>query len=534
VISFNVSVVGYVEYIFLSAEFAVYSGEGCMDTSSQDIVSPGATLSNAQHPDDDSTDYQWQLSSVGAVYQLNSSGTVGYINSTNDADIYYVPDSVGAPGTVDDDRWVYIVTARQPIGYAFASLGDGGIGDADVAQNPVAPDNPYASVLENYSGPLSLEAYYFEDNVPSANWLFFTAQGVSGLKYAVASTPQEALDAYNNLASTSESLYGGSSVAPPPPPPVTLAQPPVGLRRANTAAAPGPDILFQNTNGQVAIWDMDGTNVIGGGVVNLNPGSAWQAFGTGEGALPAPGAIVGVHVGIPAIFFQNTSTDQIVIWDMSGTNVVGGGAVSLDPGPSWDAIGTGDFNADGLSDILFQNTDGQVAIWDMNGANVIAGGTVSANPGPSWEAIGTGDFNDDGHSDILFQNTSGQIAIWDMNSANVIGGGTVSANPGPGWQAIGTGDFNGDDRADILFQNASSGQLAIWEMNGTSIIGGGVLSANPGPSWRAIGTDGGGSDILFQNTSGQTAIWDMSGTNVTGGGAVSANPGTSWKAIGLT
>jgi hypothetical protein len=73
----------------------------------------------------------------------------------------------------------------------------------------------------------------------------------------------------------------------------------------------------------------------------------------------------------------------------------------------------------------------------MNGTNVIGGGTVSLNPGPSWQAIGTGDFNHDGHSDILFQNaSSGQVSIWEMNGTSVIGGGAVSPNPGPSWSAI--------------------------------------------------------------------------------------------------
>ncbi len=41
---------------------------------------------------------------------------------------------------------------------------------------------------------------------------------------------------------------------------------------------------------------------------------------------------------------------------------------------------------------------------------------MTPNPGPSWKAIGTGDFNGDGFSDILWQNTStGQASIWEMN-----------------------------------------------------------------------------------------------------------------------
>ena len=54
----------------------------------------------------------------------------------------------------------------------------------------------------------------------------------------------------------------------------------------------------------------------------------------------------------------------------------------------------------------------------MNGTTPIGGGTVTPNPGASWKAVGTGDFNDDGHSDILWQNANGQAAIWEMNGTN--------------------------------------------------------------------------------------------------------------------
>jgi hypothetical protein len=46
-------------------------------------------------------------------------------------------------------------------------------------------------------------------------------------------------------------------------------------------------------------------------------------------------------------------------------------------------IGTGDYNGDGKSDILFQNSSGEVAIWELNGATVIASASL-ANPGPTW------------------------------------------------------------------------------------------------------------------------------------------------------
>jgi hypothetical protein len=288
------------------------------------------------------------------------------------------------------------------------------------------------------------------------------------------------------------------------------------------------DILWQNTNGQASIWDMSGNSLVGGGAVSPNPGSNWKAIGAGDFNGD----------GHADILFQNTSSGQASIWEMDGNALTGGGAVSLNPGPAWQAIGTGDFNGDGLADILWQNTSsGEISIWEMNGNTLIGGGAVGANPGPAWKAIGAGDFDGDSDSDILFQNTStGQVSIWEMNGNTLIGGGAVGPNPGPAWQAIATGDFNHDGDSDILFQNTSTGQVSIWEMNGDALIGGGPVSPNPGLGWHAVGTgdfnDDGHSDILFQNTSGQASVWEMNGTSLIGGGAVSPNPGSSWRAVG--
>jgi FG-GAP-like repeat len=282
------------------------------------------------------------------------------------------------------------------------------------------------------------------------------------------------------------------------------------------------DILMQNTSsGQVSVWEMDGNTIIGGGPV-ANPGPSWQAVGIGDFNKD----------GNSDTLMQNTSSGQVSVWEMNGNTIIGGGPVA-DPGPSWKAIGTGDFNKDGNSDILMQNTsNGQVSVWEMNGNTIIGGGPV-ADPGSSWKAIGTGDFNKDGNSDILMQNTSsGQVSVWEMNGNTIIGGGPV-ADPGPSWKAIGTGDFNKDGNSDILMQNTSSGQVSIWEMSGDTIIGGGPV-ADPGPSWHAIGTGAGGSDILMQNTSsGQVSLWEMNGATIGGGGPV-ANPGPTWHGIAMT
>ena len=109
---------------------------------------------------------------------------------------------------------------------------------------------------------------------------------------------------------------------------------------------------------------------------------------------------------------------------------------------------------------------------------------MGADPGPSWKVVGTGDFNDDGHSDILWQNT---------RTGRDLGNERDERNRRGNWWAPILGrvgrrseraTINGDGHSDILWQN-TSGQAAIWEMNGTNVIGGGLVGANPGPSWLA-------------------------------------------------
>ena len=60
----------------------------------------------------------------------------------------------------------------------------------------------------------------------------------------------------------------------------------------------------------------------------------------------------------------------------------------------------------------------------MNGSTVLANSAVGPfNPGPSWHIEGTGDYNDDNKSDILWQNDNGTPAIWFMDGMNVISAG---------------------------------------------------------------------------------------------------------------
>jgi hypothetical protein len=138
---------------------------------------------------------------------------------------------------------------------------------------------------------------------------------------------------------------------------------------------------------------------------------------------------------------------------------------------NWVIAGTGDFNADGVQDILWrENTAGGIALWLMNtNGTIMSAVGLGSIPINSWTIVGTGDFDGNGVSDILWRSNSGGIAIWLMN-----GNATIASNVGlgslpvPAWTVALTGDFDGDGKSDILWYG-SNGGVALWVMNGTTI-----------------------------------------------------------------
>ncbi len=187
--------------------------------------------------------------------------------------------------------------------------------------------------------------------------------------------------------------------------------------------------------------------------------------------------------GNTAIVLQNND-GSVALWDMSGTTVVGGGLVA-NPGPTWHVKGTGVFFADGNTGIVLQNDDGSVALWDMSGTSIIGGGLV-ANPGPTWHIEGTGNFFGDGNNAILFQNDDGSVALWDMNGTSIVGGGLV-AEPRADLAHQGHGQFlRRRSHRHPLSERQRVGRAVGHERH--QHYRRRSCGVNPGPTWHIKGT----------------------------------------------
>jgi len=293
------------------------------------------------------------------------------------------------------------------------------------------------------------------------------------------------------------------------------------------------DILWRNSgDGRVVLWAMDGLNLIpGGGLVPSAPDLTWSLAATGDFNGD----------GKTDIVWHNDTDGRVVISTMNGTTLIpGGGTASMAPTPDWSIAGTGDFNGDGKSDLLWHNSaDGRTVIWMMDGANVITGsGLAQFAPTLDWTIAGTGDFNADGKTDIVWRNSvDGRVVLWEMDGLGVIpGSGTAQFAPTLDWSVEATADFTGDGKADILWHN-TDGRLVLWAMNGLSIVdGSGNLPIQESSDWKIAATgDLNGNhatDLIWHNNvDGRVLLTEMNGTSVTASGFGPFAPSLDWYIV---
>ena len=276
------------------------------------------------------------------------------------------------------------------------------------------------------------------------------------------------------------------------------------------------DILWRNTGNNVVYqWLMNGTSIAAQGTP-ASPSSAWVIQGVGDFDGD----------GLSDILWWNNATGQVYIWLMNGTSIASQNTPgSISPSSGWVVQGVGDFNGDGMSDILWRNSiTGEVYLWLMNGTAIASQqsfGAISSD----WTLLGIGDFNADGKADILWRNSnSGEVYIWLMNGASIVSQGSpATVSPASGWTVRGVGDFNRNGTSDILWRNSITGEVYFWFINGTTLTSQ-ASAGSVSSDWviKGVGDYNGDgfADVLWHNNNGEVYIWEMNGPAITRQGAV--------------
>jgi hypothetical protein len=160
------------------------------------------------------------------------------------------------------------------------------------------------------------------------------------------------------------------------------------------------------------------------------------ANGVSEGSAGL-GSETGYFLSNGTLFkFTNTeeATDPplpsgvVAVWAMDGNQLVGG-YIAGDTGQSWHLGSSSDAN--GVFNVVWQNNSGEVATWQANDSALLDNAGFG-KAGPSWQAIGTGDYDGSGTLDTLWQSDTGQ-AIWLMGGSTPTFKAVIDLDPGVSW-----------------------------------------------------------------------------------------------------
>jgi len=267
------------------------------------------------------------------------------------------------------------------------------------------------------------------------------------------------------------------------------------------------DVLWRNDSGLVTDWvaKASGTFAGNGNLVTQVP-TDWHIVGTGD--FNGDGRV--------DVLWQNDAgvvTDWLANAD--GTFAGNAGLVTQ-VASDWHVAGTGDFNGDGVADVLWQNNSGAIIDWLGKGDGSFVGNDQSFSTAldSSWHVAGTGDFNGDGIADILWRNDSGTVTdeLGEPNGTFVSNQANLSTQVDSSWHIAATGDFNGDGLSDVLWQN-NSGAVLDWlgQTNGTFVGNSQSFTTAFDTSWHVVQTgdfNGDGiDDILWRNDNGTVTEW---------------------------
>jgi Beta-propeller repeat/FG-GAP-like repeat len=293
---------------------------------------------------------------------------------------------------------------------------------------------------------------------------------------------------------------------------------------------------------------------ISGAAASMAGGWKVNVYWNGALLYSAPFSIS--TTGVEQLLWQNNTTHQVnanYYGGTGGATLIGWACLNCNPNLSdWRLVGAGDFDRNGVPDLVWQNTQtGQVNVNYYGGAGgtTITGWAVlnSGAGTAGWSVVAVADMNGDHVPDLIWQNSqNGQVNVNYYGGAggvSMTGWAVLNSGAGTaGWHVVAAGDFDGNGVPDLVWQYSSTGQVNVNYYGGskrTTLTGFAVLNSGKGTAgWHVLAAadfNGDGvPDLIWQNlTTGQVNVNYYGGSRgamLTGWACL--NPGvTGWLAM---
>ncbi len=282
------------------------------------------------------------------------------------------------------------------------------------------------------------------------------------------------------------------------------------------------------TNGTSYTFTVTATNSSGtgppSGISNAATPLSTNPTGTPIAPLAQRGGMDIDGNGRGQIIVRNGSTGQLQIGRLVGTQWQFTPSATIIP--TYRPVGIGDFDGNGKSDYVFQDTTqgelGDVLLYPNFSGNATQ---LLRSVKLPWIAEAVADMDGDGYSDIVFRftgddgipNDTGVSYIWFMNGSTVKqvrkrGGAPLN------WTLLGAADINGDYAADMVYisPNNDLRVLIATPQRTCANLSAGTLPAGYQALKLADFTGKGRADILYRHpTTGATALLSLDASAVT-------------------
>lgn len=261
-----------------------------------------------------------------------------------------------------------------------------------------------------------------------------------------------------------------------------------------------PDILWRRkSSDETIVWQMDGlryaerTAMIG----RTTGDPLWKLCCTGDFNRD----------GRDDLLWWHEARDEVAVWLLEGTNVLATPTIAERPGREWQAVGAGDFGSvtngvavsarDGHGDIVWQSKEtGAIQLWLMEGIQ-LRKKVQMVGPTERWRVMAAGDFGSsptnsvlDGNLELVMSDrAAGALSIWffeglekrgDAIVSHLSGGQRFTFTHDQDLFVTAAADFTRDGRTDLLVRHVTDGRNYVWEMDGVKFVKEHILAV---PVW---------------------------------------------------